>query len=547
MDWTSSPLDWNNTVAIAIITQRANISGLDQRYGGEIYFNPGGPGASGTDYLRTVASHMRRILDKPEAHNSGLIYDFVSFDPRGTAHSTPRVSCFDDSISRQLWRWVDSAYSYIDSSDAALHLRWAKAQGLSEKCRMSDEHDDWQAIKGYVTTTSVVRDMVEILEKSGELREKNVIQELASRRTCAQGDEVIPDYLRYRKGHETLQYWRMILDGNTFADDWVERNDTRFLLDTDAAFDFLFQSCFEGGPENCPLYLPQGPAAMRQRVIDFISGLKAHPIPIFEPNLQIPDLLTYDNIRARIFEQLSFPYASFPTLANNLASLLSGNTSSAGFFLLNQRLELEIPECIPKSHDCAELWVPAPEYFTSVICTDGPDLSDQNVISYRDWLHSLQILSPLFAAAAADGGHIGGHINCYSWPVRPKLRFSGPFGGNTSHPILWIGNRADPVTPLNNAVEMAKKFPGARVLVQDSVGHMSLSSPSVCTIKYVRQYFQTGELPEEGTVCTVDRGIFVSKTELRELVDDDDLAGAVESIASMLNSQSSWICSAQGC
>lgn len=69
---------------------------------------------------------------------------------------------------------------------------------------------------------------------------------------------------------------------------------------------------------------------------------------------------------------------------------------------------------------------------------------------------------------------------------------------------MEIGNTADPVTPGRYAKKMAKGFEGAVALIQDSPGHCSLSAPSNCTTAYIRQYFQTGALPKEGTVCPVD-------------------------------------------
>lgn len=69
---------------------------------------------------------------------------------------------------------------------------------------------------------------------------------------------------------------------------------------------------------------------------------------------------------------------------------------------------------------------------------------------------------------------------------------------------MEIGNTADPVTPGRYAKKMAKGFTGAVALIQDSPGHCSLSAPSNCTRTYIRQYFQTGKLPDEGTVCPVD-------------------------------------------
>ena len=51
---------------------------------------------------------------------------------------------------------------------------------------------------------------------------------------------------------------------------------------------------------------------------------------------------------------------------------------------------------------------------------------------------------------------------------------------------------------------MAKGFTNAVALIQDSGGHCSISAPSKCTEKYVKQYFQTGELPPKDTVCKPD-------------------------------------------
>ncbi|KAJ8062494.1 hypothetical protein OCU04_009024 [Sclerotinia nivalis] len=50
---------------------------------------------------------------------------------------------------------------------------------------------------------------------------------------------------------------------------------------------------------------------------------------------------------------------------------------------------------------------------------------------------------------------------------------------------------------------MSRRFNGSELLQQDSEGHSSLSTPSTCSARIVRQYFQTGALPEVGTICSV--------------------------------------------
>lgn len=80
---------------------------------------------------------------------------------------------------------------------------------------------------------------------------------------------------------------------------------------------------------------------------------------------------------------------------------------------------------------------------------------------------------------------------------------------------------------------MASQFPGAVVLRHDSQGvccldpntnkkiltllkHCSYSNPSICTAKIVREYFQTGKLPQVGTTCTPEWRPFLGCTNKDE-------------------------------
>ena len=103
-------------------------------------------------------------------------------------------------------------------------------------------------------------------------------------------------------------------------------------------------------------------------------------------------------------------------------------------------------------------------------------------------------------------GDIWGSIMlpCNKYTVRAMHRYTGPWQGDTSHPVLFIGNTADPVTPLQNAKDMVGGFKGARVLTQDSPGHCSLAAYSKCTVSHISQYFLNGTLPEVGTLCKAD-------------------------------------------
>ncbi|PIL33846.1 hypothetical protein GSI_03552 [Ganoderma sinense ZZ0214-1] len=96
------------------------------------------------------------------------------------------------------------------------------------------------------------------------------------------------------------------------------------------------------------------------------------------------------------------------------------------------------------------------------------------------------------------------HLECTQWPVRPKWRYTGALAGSPAHPILIVQPKFDPAGPLHDALEVRKRYEGTGLLVQNSYGHTTPSAPSACTARYVREYFETGTLPEEGTVCEPD-------------------------------------------
>jgi hypothetical protein len=146
----------------------------------------------------------------------------------------------------------------------------------------------------------------------------------------------------------------------------------------------------------------------------------------------------------------------------------------------------------------------------------------------------------------------------------------GPIGGNTSFPIMLIGNTAGTSRPQHSqllfhslchfvtiprscnsalrvrcpllfmyfhlliaysAILTGSAFPGSSVLVQDSLGvrassehlpslltimthqHTSFSATSLCTQQHVAAYLLNGTLPTNGTVCPVDISLFPSAND----------------------------------
>jgi hypothetical protein len=126
-------------------------------------------------------------------------------------------------------------------------------------------------------------------------------------------------------------------------------------------------------------------------------------------------------------------------------------------------------------------------------------------------------------------------IGCDGWGIKstdPPMRWDRhpahrqkPI--NTSFPLMFISNTADPVTPLFAGVKMAGKFVGAGLIEQKSEGHCSLSTVSLCTLNKVADYFLNGTVPavpkwgpdgglEGGGWDTCERNQHPFQTDLKE-------------------------------
>jgi hypothetical protein len=55
---------------------------------------------------------------------------------------------------------------------------------------------------------------------------------------------------------------------------------------------------------------------------------------------------------------------------------------------------------------------------------------------------------------------------------------TGPFGGDTKNPILFVSNTFDPATPLINSQTWSPLYKGSQVLVIDGIGVSYLFCPT---------------------------------------------------------------------
>lgn len=487
------PLDWMDPsddlrASIAVIRYNATDR---KNYQGPVFINPGGPGGSGVWFLKKLAPYYQIVV--------GRNHDIISFDPRGVGATTPRIDCWDSDYNSKIWDLT--TVDVIDAHPGALYDAYAHATAFSQQCASKTgggahlqntlvspaENRVAEAGPGrFVSTASVARDMLEIMEKVGEekLRYWGFSYGTVIGTTFA---SLFPDRIE-----------RMVNDGNVDVVEYTSGRGTHFVQDTDKVMDSFYQFCHRAGPQNCSFYAPS-PREIEIRLDMLLKRIRKHPVIVpASPSGGRPEVVSFSGLRKLIASALYRPLFMFPPLAEILSALeeddgkpfIELTRQGSGDPLLCERDPGPSPE-----HPEAEGTEDASK---AILCSDAAPVRF-TVDEFGKYVDELAQLSKSAGATMANM-----LLDCVGWTVDAKWRFDGPFKGNTSFPILFIANMADNVTPLRSAQQNAQGFPGSVIMIQDSYGHTSINTPSKCTAKTIRAYFQNGTLPASGAICDPD-------------------------------------------
>lgn len=471
MDWLSPSDDAHERVVLAVIRLRA--TELDD-YKGPIFFNPGGPGGSGVYALIDRGALLQTI--------AGKNHDIISFDPRGIGTSVPRIECWDSPEKTRLWALQD--VGVVNSHPGVIFDAYARATAFSEAC---ERNMNSSGLLSHISTASHARDMLEILHQTGQEKLKYWG---FSYGTILGGvfAAMYPDKVE-----------RLVSDGNVDYREWHLQTHINFLRDTDKVMEAFYVYCHKAGPSGCDFYAST-PAAIEERLTHLLARIKKYPIivPVTESGPDMPQLVTWSHLKRLISAALYRPIFMFKKFAEVLKALEDGD--GIPFYHLINSEDSAPPICSIKAipPNVPRLEEGNDHAFPAILCADAPPMED-TVEEFAAFVDKLIEVS----STAGDVNALF-RLACIGRKIRPKWRYPGPFSGNTSHPILYVANIADNISPLISARNNSEGFPGSVVLVQNSYGHTSLSAASSCTAGYIKSYFQNGTLPEPGTTCEPD-------------------------------------------
>ncbi|KAH2001920.1 hypothetical protein KXV80_000709 [Aspergillus fumigatus] len=473
-------------MAIAIVRLPAKIPVTDSRYGGAVLINPGGPGGSGVEQALLFGRDMQTIIDGETdpalptgpANLSARYFDIIGFDPRGVNNTTPGFSCFPDSFSQRNWELQVEADGMLGSSDDSLMRNWQRAVALGD----------------HLNTPPVARDMLEIIERHGEWRERQgqTEQRMYDRMYGYDQQQSIVARTKWKRGHEKLLYWgrsygtvlgstfatmfpdrveRVLLDAVVDVDKYYTGKGPDVIADADAIFDRFVVYCDAAGLDGCPFYRHGGPAAIKAAYLELEAVLYNASVPAAPSATRGPEVITWTDLKTVLRYSVYQPLFVFPLLAHYAKSLSEGDGSPMADFKQRSRSpSCPSDQCLqtgPWSGECFEKGSSELYAMSAILCSDAPYLRDMDQARFQEAWASLKArsftLGDYWAAVTALGcvGH-------KSWP---KWQLTGPYTGNTSHPILL---------------------------------HTTLAAPSLCVGKAIRTYFQSGVLPDPGMVCGAD-------------------------------------------
>lgn len=437
-----------------------------------ILLQPGGPGGSGVAQVLQSGRNLQTIADSDEDPRSDFddaspdlpkYFDIIGFDPRGINNTTPGFTCFPSTFAKRNWDLQAEADGMLGSSESSFMRNWQRSKALVDGCSeaISTSVNGEEAIGEHVNTSPVARDMIEIIERHAQWREKQgkAAQKAYDLQNGRDKSQSIATRTRWNKGNEKLLYWgrsygtvlgatfaamypdrvaRVVLDGVVDLDNYYLTTGPSVLVDSDAILDRFTLYCDTAGPEGCPFYTPGGPGAIKKAYRGLLSSIYEESLAVPASPTRGPEVITWTDVNVITRIAMYQPLLAFPLFARLLADIKQGNGSAfADFKQRNRQPSCPSDECLlagPFSRECT---VPGENdnYATAaILCTDAEKLGNIDKEGFKRYWSDLK-------AGSETLGDYWAHLrlNCVGWKAKAKWRFTGAFylllvrNGTTSH------------------------------------------------------------------------------------------------------------------
>jgi pimeloyl-ACP methyl ester carboxylesterase len=433
------PLDYSNPqgrkISLALLRKPATVT-ADRI--GSLLMNPGGPGESGIDFMRS---------DLQSLSNLNRRFDLLTWDPRGVAGSTP-VACVDGP-QLDAYLALDSVLDDPTEKQAAIQ----EDKNFADACQRRSGD-----LLPYLDSASTANDMDQI--------------------RAAVGDEKLT-YLGFSYGTLIGQWYAHLfpthvralsLDG--VVDPTVSANDS--LLGQVVGFEQNLQAFLaDCRTRSTCTYGRSGDPGTKLKTA--MARLDLDPLRV--GNRQLTRSLAMTGVLVTLYNE------SYWTFLDRALTALDNGDGSTLLFLADQYNQRKSDGTYDNLFNGA---------YQSTYCLDFAVPTD---------IAAYDRLGPAFVKASPFFGPWSQYSNlqCAYWPVKPK-HGQEPITVSGAPPILLVGGTNDPATPYSEAQSVNRQIAGSVLLTRQGNGHTSYDA-SPCAHAAEDAYLISLTLPAPGTVC----------------------------------------------
>jgi len=445
--WCASitvPLDWNNpsgkTMKIAINEHTSPTAK------GFLLLNPGGPGASGVDFVRDNYDYIGTAALKAK-------YNFIGFDPRGTGASSP-IKCLNAAGTDQLL-YEDNGFAIGSAQDLASER--AQIANFVAACKKNTGE-----VLGFVDTVSAARDLDVIRAALGQTK---------------------LDYLGFSYGtflgatYAALypkNVGRFVLDGAIDPRVTDEQQSINQLAGFDLALTDFVKWCLK--QKTCPF--SGSVSTGRAQIALVLKSFEGKSMATDTARkLTLPGLDTGLIMGLYSNDYWQYLIQAFDEIKNGTGTTF---LKLADFY--NDR-------ATDGSYSTNTL-----EANIAISCLDSRQPADAESMNAQNKL--------LIAKSSVFGRYWqNGAITCAKWPY-PVAKRPNSYAAVGSPTIMVVGTTGDPATPFQQAVDLAHKvFAKGFLVTFKGEGHTAYGRSNSCVSKAVDGWLVSGKLPKTEPKC----------------------------------------------
>lgn len=437
-----APLDWEDPAAgeIELAVVRHQATGTPM---GSLLTNPGGPGASGVDFIQSSFDY---------AVGADLIenYDVIGFDPRGVGASTA-VTCFDAAGMDAYLYDIPASPRGTSEWEAELTER---NQEFADACEANSD-----GILPYVTTVNSARDMDLIRAVLGD-SQLNYLGFSYGTFLGATYAELYPD-----------KAGRLVLDGAIDPSVAGSEVSATQALGFESALRAYMQDCLDS--EGCPFN-----GTVDEAMADLgalLASVDRNPLPNADGRM-----LGADSLMTAIIVTL-YSQDNWGVLSQGLDGVLQGDPYIA-FYLADAYNSREDGVYLDNSS----------EAFRAYNCMDYPIEDDQAAEDAAD--------AKIAQGAPTVAPYWSGPDSCAVWPY-PPTGTRHEIHADGAGPILVIGTTNDPATPYEWSVALADQLSEGVLITRVGEGHTGYNKGNICVDDVIEAFFLADVVPDGDVMC----------------------------------------------